>query len=81
MGGGLAFGKIKGISLPNIMKSFLSFSFSPKIYLWKKKVNLPPKLKKEKIKPELKKKEETPTLTVMGKSKLKDTFNRLQTGS
>ncbi len=41
----LAFLKSGGRSLPTILKNFLFFSFSSKIYLWKKKgAGLPPKI-------------------------------------
>jgi hypothetical protein len=80
IGAGLAFGKVGGRSLPVVLKNFLSFSFGPKIYLWRKKTGLPPKFKEEKVKPDLKKPEETPVPTAVGKSRLKDLSTHVETG-
>ncbi len=81
VGAGLAFGQIGGRSLPVVLKNFLSFSFGPKIYLWKKKTSLPPKFKEKKVEPELKKAEETPVPTAVGKSKLKNLSTQVETGT
>lgn len=72
----LAFLKIEGRSLPTILKNFLMFSATPKIYIWKKKA-LPPKIIKEKPKPKEKIKE-TPALKVI-ESKLKKLSTRVET--
>lgn len=40
----LAFLKASGRSLPTILKHFFTFSTSPKMYLWKKKGSLPPRI-------------------------------------
>jgi len=81
IGAGLAFGKIGGRSLPVVLKNFLSFTFGPRIYLWKKKTGLPPKFKEKKVEPELKKAEEMPVPTAVGKSKLKDLSTQVETGT
>lgn len=49
MGGSLAlcFLKIKGYTLPMIIKNFFAYSISAKIFLWKRKI-LPPKIRKVK---------------------------------
>jgi hypothetical protein len=74
----LAFVKIEGRSLPETLKNFLSFSSSPKLYLWKKKVGPPPKLvKEERETPALINK--SPVPTIVGKSHLKDLFNQIET--
>ena len=64
--GSLAFVKVEGRSLPILIKDFLFFSSSPKLYIWEKK-GLPPKYLREekKLKPE-KKKTEVSGLTITG---------------
>ncbi len=42
-----AFLKVEGIPLPQVMSNFLKFSFSPKKYLWEKKTQKEPSLKKK----------------------------------
>lgn len=81
VGAGLAFGQVGGRSLPTVLKNFLTFSFGPKIYLWKKKTGLPPKFKEERVRPELKKPDETPFPAAIGKSKLKDLSTHIETGA
>ncbi|RLC34663.1 MAG: hypothetical protein DRZ76_02265 [Candidatus Nealsonbacteria bacterium] len=81
VGAGLAFGKIEGRSLPTILKNFIFYSFGPKIYLWKKKTGMPPKLKEEKEKPKTEESEKTPVPTAVGKSKLKDLSTYVETGN
>jgi len=44
---GLAFGKIGGMPIPTVLKNFVIFSFGPKMYLWKRKASLPPKITKK----------------------------------
>ena len=74
----LAFLKSGGRSLPVVLKNFFSFSMSPKIYLWKKKGGLPPKIieKIEEIPKEVKE-NSVPTMT--GKSRLKNLSNEIET--
>ena len=55
------------------------FSFSPKIYLWKKKAGPPPKFKKEAATQKMaEEKESVPK--VVDKSYLKDLTTRVETG-
>ncbi len=42
-----AFLKIEGIPLPQVFANFLKFSFTPKKYLWEKKEQKEPNLKKK----------------------------------
>lgn len=42
-----AFLKIEGIPLPQVVSNFLKFSFSPKKYLWEKKEQKEPGLRKK----------------------------------
>ncbi len=74
----LAFLKSGGRSLPILFKNFLGFSMSPKIYLWKKKGGLPPKIA-EKSSTVSKEAEETPTPKVVGKSRLKNLSTEIET--
>jgi len=39
MGGalGISFGKVEGLSLPTVMKNFMNYNISPRIYLWRRK--------------------------------------------
>ncbi len=73
----LAFGRIGGLYLPETFKNFFLFFLSPKLYLWKKKVGPPPKLI-EKMKPAPKEIKETPVLTVVGKSRLKNLSTQIE---
>lgn len=34
---GISFGKVAGQSLPTVMKNFMNYSISPRIYLWRRK--------------------------------------------
>jgi len=72
----LAFVKSGGRSLPTVLKNFLFFSFAPKIYLWKKKGGLPPKII-EKAPPA--KEKEAPVPTIAGKSRLKNLSTQIET--
>jgi len=73
-----AFLKIGGQPLLSILLKFLNFSFSSKIYLWKKKAISPKIIKREE---KLKKEEpsEEPTLKVAEKSKLKKLSTQIET--
>lgn len=78
----LAFLKIGKTSLPNFITNFLSFTFKPRIYLWKKKTSPPKFLKKEKatlIKEEKEEEEEKTKLKVSRGSRLDELFTRLET--
>ena len=76
----LAFLKIGGRSLPEILTHFFNFSISPKIYIWKKKEVPPPKLI---LKKELKKIEPAKKIgsipKIAGKSRLKNLAARIET--
>lgn len=69
----LAFVKIANQNLPTVLMNFLSYSTSPRMFLWRKKA-LPPKFAK-KPEGEEKEKEKGLSLKVSGKSQL----NRLST--
>ena len=73
----LAFVKSGGRSLPVVLKNFLFFSFAPKIYLWKKKGGLPPKIIEKA--PLLKEEKEAPVPTIAGKSRLKNLSTQIET--
>ena len=75
----LAFLKSGGKSLPAVLKNFFSFFFSPKIYLWKKKGGLPPKIIERE--PEQEEEEEAPVPTVAGKSRLNALSSQVETGT
>jgi len=73
----LAFLKSGGRSLPTVLKNFLFFFFTPKMYLWKKKSGLPPKIiEKEELPKEI---EEAPVPKVVGKSRLKNLSTEIET--
>ena len=78
--GGFAFAFLKsgGRSLPTVLKNFFTFSLSPKIYLWKKKGGLPPKII-EKAAPPLEEAGGTEVPTAVGKSRLKDLSTQVET--
>jgi len=73
----LAFVKSGGRSLPVVLKNFLFFSFAPKIYLWKKKGGLPPKIIEKAPLP--KEEKEAPVPTIAGKSRLKNLSTQIET--
>ena len=78
MGGGLAFAflKIGGRSFPIVMKNFVTFYPSSKLYVWKIK-NIPPKIiKKEK---EKKKKQENVIAPTITNSKLGNLSSKIDT--
>jgi hypothetical protein len=72
----LAFLKSNGRSLPTVIKNFFVFSLSPKIYLWRKKNILPPKII---AKPMEIIEEKEATITIAGKSRLKDLSTHVET--
>ena len=77
--GGIAFAfaflKIGNQELPTILKNFLIFFITPKMFIWKKgkasKVFAPEEMKKEKT--------EEPTLKIGGKSRLRDLSTKVET--
>ena len=73
-----AFLKVGGQPLLSIFLKFFNFSFSSKIYLWKKKAISPKIIKKEE---KLKKEEvsEEPTLKLAEKSQLKKLSTQIET--
>jgi len=73
---GLAFVKIEGIPLPEVITQSFGFVFSPKIYLWKKKENL----RVIKLKSAEKKQEEVKSLKVSPKSILKELHSKIEGG-
>lgn len=77
----LAFFQIGGQPLPTVLKNFLFFSGSSKLYIFKKKV-LPPKIvfKKEEVKPK-EKIEAEPVLKITKKGRLQRLFSRVAAGT
>ncbi len=75
-----AFLKISGKSLPTIIGNFLTFSLTPKIYIWRKKEQAAPEVykKEEKKKKEGEKEEELP-LKIAEKSQLKKLHTKIET--
>ncbi|MFH1423413.1 MAG: PrgI family protein [Candidatus Nealsonbacteria bacterium] len=73
----LAFLKSGGRSLPVVLKNFFGFSLAPKMYLWKHKAGLPPKIMK--IAPAPKETEKSPVPTVTGKSRLNVLSTQIET--
>ena len=72
----LSFIKIEGIPLPEVIIQSFGFTFSPKIYLWKKKENLRPiKLKSTK-----EKQGEAKSLKVSPKSILRELHSKIEGG-
>jgi len=80
IGGALAlvFIKVKGRSLPELLKNSLTFMFSPKVYLWKKSGTSPKIIKTQKKKPKEEKK--ASPLDVAGRSRLKSLSSKIETG-
>ena len=76
-GAALAFLKSGGRSLPIVLKNFFTFSLSPKMYLWKKKSGLPPKII-EKAAPPPEEVGEMEVPTVVGKSRLKNLSTQVE---
>ncbi|MEA3292855.1 MAG: PrgI family protein [Patescibacteria group bacterium] len=77
---GIALGltKIKGISLPDVLKNFFFFSISQRIFLWKRKAIISKIGKEEKEEKDIKGLE-TSSLKTFSKSKLKDLSSRIET--
>ena len=73
----LAFLKSGGRSLPVVLKNLFSFSLAPKMYLWKHKEGLPPKIMK--IVPMPKEVEKASVPTVAGKSRLNVLSTQVET--
>ena len=73
----LAFVKSGGRTLPVVLKNFFNFSLAPKMYLWKHKEGLPPKIMK--ITPAPEGKEKTSVPTVAGKSRLNELSTQIET--
>ena len=73
----LAFLKSGGRSLPLVLKNFFRFSLAPKMYLWKHKAGLPPKIMK--IAPMPKEVEKASVPTVAGKSRLNMLSTQIET--
>ncbi len=81
LGGGalvLAFVKIGGQSLPTVLKNFLGYFISPKVYLWKRKT-IAPKLIKEKPKQKKKIEKQAPTLKVAERGHLQKLSTNVET--
>ena len=79
IGGGalaLTFLKPGGRTPLVVLKNFMFYSISPKMYLWKRKIITPKIVKKE----EKKEIEEEPTLRIVKKSKLKELATKVETG-
>jgi len=73
----LAFLKSGGRSLPVVLKNFFVFSLAPKMYLWKQKQGLPPKIIKIASAPKEIEKSSVPT--VAGKSRLNTLSTQIET--
>ena len=73
----LAFLKINGRELPTVLANFLTFSISPKIYLWKKVEAQIMIFKKEEKKKEVV--EEESPLRIVSKSRLKSLQTQIET--
>jgi len=73
----LAFLKSGGRSLPIVLKNFFSFSVAPKMYLWKQKTGLPPKIVKTAPAPKETEKSSVPA--VAGKSRLNALSTQIET--
>ena len=78
-GAALAFLKSGGRSLPLVLKNFFRFSLAPKMYLWKHKAGLPPKIMK--IAPAAKEIEKASVPTVAGKSRFNELSTKIETKS
>jgi len=76
-GAALAFLKSGGRSLPVVLKNLFFFSAAPKIYLWKHRAGLPPKIMK--VAPAPKEVDKASVPTVAGKSRLNALANQIET--
>jgi len=79
MGGGISLALVKsgGRSLPVVLKNFFGFSMAPKMYLWKHKEGLPPKIVKAAPAPKEIEKSSVPTAA--GKSRLNELSTQIET--
>ncbi|MFH1780892.1 MAG: PrgI family protein [Candidatus Nealsonbacteria bacterium] len=77
IGSSLAFFKSGGRTLPVVLKNLFNFSLAPKIYLWKQKQGLPPKIIKNAPVP--KEIEKTAAPTLAGKSRLNALSTQIET--
>jgi len=77
----LAFITVGGKNLPSLLWDSVSYLFSPKIYLWKKKKGTPRVIKRRKKQAEAPKEESSdqPKLRITQKSRLKDMETRVKT--
>jgi len=73
---GLAFVKIEGVPLPEVITQSFGFALSPKIYLWEKKESLRP----IKFKAQKQKQEKREPLKVTPKSILKELHSKVEGG-
>ncbi|MFH1575660.1 MAG: PrgI family protein [Candidatus Nealsonbacteria bacterium] len=73
----LAFLKTSGQSLPVVLKNFFVFSVAPKMYLWKQKTGMPPKIIK--AAPAQKQIEKASVPTAAGKSRLNTLSTQIET--
>lgn len=74
----LAFLQSGGRSLPIVLKNFFNFSMTPKIYLWKKKGGMPPKIiEKEE---EAEETEDASVPKIAGNSRLKNLSSQIEIG-
>jgi len=73
-----AFLTIGGRSLTVVLMNLFNFSFSPRIYLWKKKVMSPVLIKKEKKAEEVPSR--GPALRVVERSQLRQLATKIETG-
>jgi hypothetical protein len=70
----LAFFRVEGIPITTVIMNFFFYSFSSKIYLWKK-TGMPPKIKKIK---KVKEKKDLDVLNIAEKSRLKNLSERIE---
>ena len=75
----LAFVKVGGRPIPTVLISFITYSVSSKIYLWRKKpIESVLVYKKEKVVLKKEKPEERSTLMVTGKSRLRELSSQVE---
>jgi len=72
---GLTLVKFKAQSPSTVLKNFLFFNVSPKIYIWKRKI-IPTRVVRKKIEEKV---EEKSPLKIIRKSKLKDLSAKIET--
>lgn len=75
----LAFVKVQGVPLPTVLKNFLIYLLSPKIFLWRRKVSHPKftQVKREVVKEEKKERD----LKMSENSRLKNLSSYIETKS